>query len=155
VNAAETARLVNLLISTWPAGVKGYVWTDTLGPLDHDPALAAYLELREHDERPPSVARYLAAYHAQRARTDDPPTSCQICDGTGWEELDHPAAHNPLTCHPDDEHPCACTAVRPCRCSAGRRRALAHRSIVEFNARALHRPPPRAAAEPEQTELTL
>jgi hypothetical protein len=121
MNPNDTARLVNLLISTWPAGVKGHIWTDTLGPLDLEHAHATYRGLRDHDERAPSVARFLAAYHQHTAaaRGDNPPPHCELCDGTGWIRAPRERAHVPEVCNPTDEHPCHCHAVEPCRCTRG------------------------------------
>jgi hypothetical protein len=67
VSPDDTARLVNLLISTWPAGVRGYVWTDVLGPMQREDAHATYLHLRRQSDKPPSVARFEEEYRARRA----------------------------------------------------------------------------------------
>lgn len=65
----EVGRMVQLLIATWPAGVRGYVWTDVLTPMQHDLAHATYLGLRRHSDKPPSVAKFEEEYRArQRAR---------------------------------------------------------------------------------------
>jgi hypothetical protein len=61
----ERARLVHDLISTWPAGVRGYVWTDALTALRHDVARATYLHLRTHADKAPSVAKFLEEYRAR------------------------------------------------------------------------------------------
>jgi hypothetical protein len=161
---SDRARLVNLLTSTWPAGVKGYVWTDTLGPLDHALAHSAYVELRDHEDRPPSVARFVAAYHARRSARDaerEPPARCELCDGTGWVESPPERAHNSTTCHPTEERPCCCHAVEPCRCSNGRRNvAVAQRIHAENDRTKRHAepaapPPPRAELGPIAEELPL
>jgi hypothetical protein len=62
MNDSERAELVNFIVSTWPTGPKGHVWTDVLGELDYGPALGAYRRLRLESERPPSVARFVATY---------------------------------------------------------------------------------------------
>lgn len=132
----DRARLTNLLISTWPAGVRGYVWNDTLGDLDQYHATEAYRTLRETEERPPSVARFMAVYHA-RQQAQDPeylPDHCELCDGTGARESRR--AHNDRVCHPTPEQPCQCHAVEPCSCSEGKRMAKVMRAVLEHNIRA-------------------
>lgn len=138
----NVARIVNQIVSTWPAGVKGHVWTDVLASLEYDLARRAYIELREHEERPPTVARFLASYHAERHSTStDGPEYCELCGGDGWVASPQSRAHNPRTCQPDEDHPCRCHAVEPCRCTTGRRRVDVHRRIVEHNDRQpWHRP---------------
>jgi len=69
----ECARVVNLLISTWPTGVRGYVWTDALGSLRYDMALATYRTLRD-SERTCTVAHF---QHAYRQRVDAARRSAQ------------------------------------------------------------------------------
>jgi len=136
MNPNDCARLVNLLVSTWPSGVKGHVWTDTLGALDYDPARSAYVSLRDSEERPPSVARYLAAYRAERALDDTHDAAyCELCGGDGWATSPPERAHNPRTCRPTPDRPCMCTAVEPCRCSAGQANRDVHRRIIEANER--------------------
>jgi hypothetical protein len=91
----------------------------------------------------------------QRSRLTAPPTSCELCDGTGWVESPPERAHRPsvctprpavvCTCEPTEERPCTCKlapavechchAVEPCRCSTGKRAVDVHRSIVEHNDR--------------------
>jgi hypothetical protein len=132
----DAARLVNMIISTWPAGVKGYVWTDVLRDLEQAEALEAYRQLRDGEERPPSVAKFLAAYHAARARSNPPGPdayidACELCDGTGW--LTSRRAHNPRVCTPSPEQPCQCHAVEACRCSQGRRMEPVQASILRHN----------------------
>jgi len=58
----QCSQLVNLIVSTWPTGPKGHVWTDTLGDLEPGPALATYRQLRNDEERPPAIARFIATY---------------------------------------------------------------------------------------------
>lgn len=65
----EAAHLVNLLIGTWPAGPRGYVWRDVLRPLEHPIADLTYRQLRNHNERI-TVAEYLDAYTRHTDRRD-------------------------------------------------------------------------------------
>lgn len=138
MNASSTAQLVNLMISTWPIGVRGHVWTETIHPLDFDHAHAAYIALRDTEERPPSVARFMAAYHAQTT-ADEAPDDCELCDGTGWLAIEGPEAHNPRTCRAKEPDDCYCTGVTACRCTQGQRRAEVQRRIVALNAETMRR----------------
>jgi hypothetical protein len=61
---AQTAHLVEQIVGTWPTGVRGFVWTKRLADLDYTPALGVYEYLADHDERPPTIARFLALYWA-------------------------------------------------------------------------------------------
>lgn len=62
MNRDETAGLVNRIVSTWPTGPKGHIWTEVLGDLDRDLAETAYRRLRAEHERPPAAATFLATY---------------------------------------------------------------------------------------------
>jgi hypothetical protein len=133
----DCARLVNLVVSTWPSGVKGHVWTEALIGYDYDLARAAYVDLRDSDEKPPSVARFIAAYHRARTAADESdanatPFRCALCDGTGLVSSPPERAHNPRHCHGD---PCFCTATEACRCSAGKPMIAMIDRIIEHNGR--------------------
>ena len=135
MTADECARIVNLVVSTWPAGPKGHAWTEAIRDLAYADARAAYESVRDVEDRPPSIARYLAAYRAVRARVaaETPPMTCELCDGTGFVEADlHPGAPCPF---PRADGSCICHAVAPCRCSTGRARVDVARRIVEANDR--------------------
>jgi hypothetical protein len=67
VSGDEAARLVNRIVSTWPTGPKGHIWTEVVLELDATLADQAYRRLRAEHERAPAVATYLAAYKALRA----------------------------------------------------------------------------------------
>lgn len=77
----ETARLVNLIISTWPTGPKGYVWTDVLGLLDRALANRAYVLMRNRDARI-TVADFIDQYRIlerrQREANDPPPNQLPL-----------------------------------------------------------------------------
>ena len=60
MNSAELAHLVERIVQTWPTGPRGRIWTEALASLDHEVALGVYEHLRDHDEKAPSVARFLA-----------------------------------------------------------------------------------------------
>lgn len=69
VTPEECGRLVERFVATWPAGVRGAVWTDVLRPLDYDMAKAVYLRLRDNAHRPPSIAEFRDGYaFVQRQR---------------------------------------------------------------------------------------
>ena len=131
----ECARLVNLIVSTWPSGVKGHVWTDTLGDLEYDIARTAYLKLRDEAERPPPVARFVAVYRAERTALkaiDEHIDICQLCDGTGWIDVTDDRRHA-FHCHEPDT--CHCHAVDTCLCTIGQAMRPVHAAILEHNRR--------------------
>jgi len=114
----DTATLVNLLVSTWPTGVRGHVWTDTLSELDHTPALATYRALRDRSDRAPSVAQFLADYRERvdtthRPARRQPRTDCAHCGGDGVVDCLDERRHAAHCIAPDD---CNCHAVVPCTC---------------------------------------
>jgi hypothetical protein len=74
MDATQRAQLVDRIVTTWPNGPKGVIWTETL--TDHDDitftaALDVYKHLRDTVERnnPPSIALYLATWRARWQRT--------------------------------------------------------------------------------------
>jgi len=75
MSSDDCARLVNLLIATWPAGPKAYVWTQALSRFDAGPAFQAYALLRDHEERI-TVATFGAQYRrvVERERARNQPT---------------------------------------------------------------------------------
>lgn len=61
----QAKSIAHLIIDTWPTYVvKPYIWTNALNELDHSRAITTYETLRDSDERAPSIARFLAVYHA-------------------------------------------------------------------------------------------
>ena len=121
----EAARLVNLITSTWPTGVRGHVWTDVLADLEHQLARDAYLHLRDTSEKPPPVAQFQAAYRARRAASkavDEPPPVCGACDGTGWVQ-----AADLIETVNGQPHPYS--QVAPCRCTTGQAMRRVHAAI--------------------------
>jgi 7-keto-8-aminopelargonate synthetase-like enzyme len=64
MNAEELAHLVEDIVQTWPTGVRGRIWTQSLADLEHDAARGVYEHLRDHDEKPPTPARFHAIYHS-------------------------------------------------------------------------------------------
>jgi hypothetical protein len=75
MNAEDCAHLVNDIISTWPTGPRGHVWTEQLRSLDINPARRTYNQLARTDEHPPSVARFYATYRAISTPTPNTPTT--------------------------------------------------------------------------------
>lgn len=63
----ELAGIVSRLVATWPAGVRGHIWTTELAMLDVGPARRTVDQLARSDDRPPSVARFLDVYRAVTA----------------------------------------------------------------------------------------
>lgn len=135
----ECAKVVNLLVSSFPAGVKGHAWTDAIADLHPGPSMAAARELRDTMERPPSIAAFLACYRkhlaaarAQREAERGAPDACALCDGTGWVEATGHNRHSSWCVAPDG---CHCHAVIPCRCTRGQQARAVHERILEANAK--------------------
>ena len=133
MNASDTARIVNLIVSTWPSGVKGHVWTDTIGTLEQARAHDAYRELRDTEERPPSVARFLAKYHALSTDPGANRVHCALCDGTGTVPV------HTDRCPATPERDCGGCAVTACRCTAGQTMAPVIARIVDHADRPVRR----------------
>lgn len=77
----EARKLATRLIDTYPNGPKAYIWRDTLTELDAHDAADAYHDLLKSAERTPTIAHFLAAYHAIRRRRHSTPHRNQP-DGT-------------------------------------------------------------------------
>jgi hypothetical protein len=75
MNAEDCAAIVNRITSTWPTGPRGFIWTEQLANLDHDPALRTYRQLARTDEHPPTIARFHAAYRANTTPASGIPPS--------------------------------------------------------------------------------
>ena len=74
MDATQRAQLVDRIVTTWPNGPKGVIWTEAL--TDHDEitftaALDVYKHLRDTAERnnPPSIALFLATWRARWQHT--------------------------------------------------------------------------------------
>jgi hypothetical protein len=125
----DAARLVNLIVATWPTGPKAYVWTQTLAELDNGPANQAYRDLRDTAERI-TIAAYQDRYrrHANTSRSQRraPSEHCPHCRGCGYE--DGPPEYETVNGEPH-----AYTTLVPCRCTQPRttRRAAATPSLLE------------------------
>ncbi len=133
---AEIADVVNLIVSTWPSGSKGNVWTMLLRDRNPDSAvaLAAYSHLRDEDARPPSPARFLEAVRFVESgvrRASERP-SCGTCRGTGYVDCRDDRRHGP-GCRRDRDGSCFCSALDPCPdCSSGRPTPVRQDEPVSF-----------------------
>ena len=83
MDATQRAQLVDRIVTTWPNGPKGMIWTETL--VDHDEitftaALDVYKHLRDTAERrdPPSVAAFLATWRTRWHRPEQ--TTAPVAD---------------------------------------------------------------------------
>ena len=83
MDATQRAQLVERIVTTWPNGPKGAIWTETLA--DHDEitftaALDVYKHLRDTAERrdPPSVAAFLATWRTRWHRPEQ--TTAPVAD---------------------------------------------------------------------------
>lgn len=135
----EARALADTLARGWPTkGVPADIWQPALEPLDYDAALEAIMQLIDTRDTPPSILSFRAAYNAARApkiaRLREP---CDICGGSGWEQI---AVHR-------DGYPHPTSGVVPCRCSNGRIVDAAHRRALEHNADELRRTRPLNATE--------
>jgi hypothetical protein len=74
MDPTQRAQLVDRIVTTWPHGPKGMIWTETLA--DHPEigfgeALDVYKHLRDSIERnPPTVAVFLATWRARHHRPE-------------------------------------------------------------------------------------
>jgi hypothetical protein len=88
MDPTQRAQLVDRIVTTWPHGPKGAIWTETLTDhpeLTFGEALDVYKHLRDTVERnPPTVAVFLATWRARhqhpaddlvQAQVDGPPMS--------------------------------------------------------------------------------
>lgn len=95
MNHEEARGLAHLIIDTWPAFViKAHVWCEALAELDHAEAVETYEYLRDHDEKPPSVARFLALHARTRTDEHSEPAELDIDPSISLDEY--------LRRHPDD-----------------------------------------------------
>ena len=105
----EATNLAETITKAFPGrGVDHQVWTVVLEPLDYQQALTAVVALVETLERPPAVAAFKAAYHAQRPTRGHYQSDCELCFGSGWEQIETQRAGHLVA-----------SGVVPCKCSAG------------------------------------
>jgi hypothetical protein len=114
MNADDAARLVNLLVATWPGGPKAYVWTQALEALDAPAANRAYARLRD-TAKSITVAGFREVYDtasrpAPGGRRYEPTAGCVHCGGTGFEPGE-PIYETVLG------EPHEYTTLQPCRCT--------------------------------------
>lgn len=60
----------------------GAEWSTVFESMDAGRAGTAFIRLRDSEERPPSIAKFKAAYGAIQGETSHEPR-CRVCDGTG------------------------------------------------------------------------
>lgn len=125
----EARRCAIAIADTWPHGKLSIErWVEPLERLDVEPARATYRWLRDHAEHAPTVAAFLAKHRELHASTTSRLREpCELCDGTGWEEITTQRQGHP---HPT-------TGVIPCRCTNGQANRDIHRNVLEHNDREL------------------
>jgi len=128
----EQAReLAARIVSTWAGGPTAEVWIEELVPLDAGAAGTAFVRLRRELERAPSIKRFLDRYHSLHTASTDPVrVDCSVCDGSGWANR---TDHGPGCPRRKGAADCACTAVVPCTCAAGRQYEDTYRAIGKAN----------------------
>jgi hypothetical protein len=86
MNANQAYRLSVLIVDTWPAGTRGYIWRDVVEPLDHDQATSAYQQLRAEilERWGPTPGQFLARY---RQLHDHRPAGTVMFNGA-WLSLE-------------------------------------------------------------------
>lgn len=133
MNRGDADELGHKIKHTWHGGPSADIWAEELEPLHTGQARIAYEKLRRSEESAPSIAKFHAVYNSLTIR-DDKRHECDICDGGGWQEV---IEHGPA-CNGTDE--CHCSAVRPCRCTAGRERQAAFDRIQASRKHDHHEP---------------
>jgi hypothetical protein len=141
VDNSTVAKLVELLIGTWPTGPKGHVWTKVLASYDQ-PAAAhqAWRNLARTEDRI-TVASYTAEYRRLTITAAITLGGCERCDGHGWK---------PITL---ELHSHIYDAVEPCTCPAGHAHADTAQAIRRANDNELNRIIPGRITRPEQETL--
>ena len=79
MSPADCASIVQRITASWPAGPKGWIWTNALTPLDAQGAQCAYERLLASAIRPPSVAEFMTEYR----RVTQPPSTLRPPAETG------------------------------------------------------------------------
>lgn len=118
---AEALDLTTRILEVFQ-GPPGHVWEEELVELDAGRAGTAFVRLkREHEHRWLSIAQFMAAYKAIHV---DRPTGAPPCDqgedgcgGSGW------VTSSAFTHGTRMGEPVPYTAMEPCRCAEGRKRA--------------------------------
>lgn len=110
MNTVEADDLAKRIINTWRSGPPLDVWREELHRLDAGTAGTAYAKLRRTAEHAPSIAKFLAEYHALHT-VDTPEPDCGDCDRTGWVQAEDRIM-------PDERR---YSQVKPCRCAHGRK----------------------------------
>jgi hypothetical protein len=141
VDNSTVAKLVELLIGTWPTGPKGHVWTRVLTSYDQ-PAAAhqAWRNLARTEERM-TVAAFDGEYRRLTAVAAERLGGCDRCDGHGWRPI-----RVELHSHVYD-------AVEACNCPAGRAHTDTARAIAQANDNELNRIIPGRITRPTQETL--
>jgi hypothetical protein len=141
VDNSTVAKLVELLIGTWPSGPKGHIWTRVLASYDQ-PAAAhqTWRNLARTEDRI-TVASYTAEYRRLTTTAAITLGGCDRCDGHGWR-----------TIH-EEHHSHIYETATPCTCPAGQAHTDTHSRIVSDNERELNRIVPGRITRPEQETL--
>ena len=114
----QARELAARIMGTWAGGPTAEVWTDALAKLEYGTANTAYVRLRRELERAPSIHRFLERYRSlHTAETDPIRVDCPHCEGSGWVDR---IEHGPGCPRRKGAQSCACNAVVPCSCEAGR-----------------------------------
>lgn len=75
----EAYALAEMLIKTWPTGPKQAAWSDMLQrKCTHDPAWQTYRQLADTEERPPTLAGFLAVYRRHAGTVNDYPVGAAL-----------------------------------------------------------------------------
>lgn len=128
MDAATTAKLVELITGTWPSGPKGHVWSRVVASLD--PPAAAHQAWRNlaRTEQKITVAQFVAEHNRLVLASDhsSPLADCVHCEH-GWRQV-----HEEHGGHIYD-------ACEPCSCPAGRAHVDTHQRILDDNRIELNR----------------
>ena len=130
MDATTTAKLVELIVGTWPNGPKGVVWTRVVASLD--PPAAAHQTWRNlaRTEQRISVAQFVAEHRRLVLAGDlvTPAAACNNCDGHGW-----------LTTWWESTGGRIYEGCYPCSCPAGQSHVDMHQRVIDDNRAELNR----------------
>ena len=126
---------------TWPGRIRVEIWTEVLEHYDVNEARETYRHLRDTSEHAPTIAAFKTQHrllHPHGERTEGRRTECNLCGGTGWDEI---TVQRP-------NYPTPTVGVAPCRCSNGNANRAVHAKILEDLDRATPDPMFRAGNPP-------
>ena len=81
---SEALQLADKISRTWRGHITLDIWTETIEPLDYTRAEQAWRELRDSEDRQPSVAQFRARYATFEKQIRDGHALSCMCGGSGF-----------------------------------------------------------------------